>query len=219
LGTIDFKKYETHKVEVIPLIPGRFAWDYIQWNEDMKICAGSLDAVCFGSLAQRNPVSAATIQFFLSVLKPECLKVFDINLRQRYFTREILTESLQLADILKLNDEELPVLAGYLGFREVKVKSQLRLLLRMFNLKYIVYTMGSEGSILIAPDDFSFMKAPDVNVCDTVGAGDAFTAILVAGLLKKIPIPEIHERATEVAAFVCTQKGATPEMPDLIIKY
>lgn len=189
------------------------AWDFIRLDEDMQRCSGTLDAVCFGSLARRNPVSETTIRSFLSGLNPECLKVFDMNLRQHYFTKEIITESLQLADILKLNDEELPVLTSYLGFGKEMVRSQLHRLLHIFGLKYIVYTMGSEGSIIISLDEYSVMKAPDVNVCDTVGAGDAFTAILVTGLLNKKPIKEIHESATKVAAYVCTRKGATPKIP------
>lgn len=190
------------------------AWDNIRWEEEMKRCSGTFDAVCFGSLARRSSVSETTIRSFLSGLNPECLKVFDINLRQHYFTKEIIIESLQLADILKLNDEEWTILASYLGFGKRMVKNRLHRLLRIFNLKYIVYTMGSEGSIIISRDGYSVMKAPEVNVCDTVGAGDAFTAILVSGLLKKKPIKEIHEGATKVAAYVCTRKGATPRIPE-----
>jgi fructokinase len=178
----------------------------------MNGMAKELDAVCFGSLAQRNPLSAEAIRSFLAALNPECLKVFDINLRQQYFNKETIVKSLQLADVLKLNDEELPVLSGYFELNG-EAPSQLKELISKFNLKYIVYTMGSRGSIIISLDDYSFMKAPEVKVCDTVGAGDSFTATLVAGLLHKKTLKEAHKNATEAAAYVCTQKGAIPQVP------
>lgn len=191
------------------------AWDFMRWNADMNELAKDLDAVCFGSLAQRNPVSAQVIHSFLEALNPECLKVFDINLRQQYYNKETIVKSLQLADVLKLNDEELPVLSEYFDLNG-EVDNQLKALIKKFSLNYIVYTMGSKGSIIISTDDYSFMKAPEVKVCDTVGAGDSFTATLVTGLLKKRPLEEIHKNATDVAAFVCTQKGAIPEYKYLI---
>lgn len=185
------------------------AWDFMSWNTNMNELSKKLDAVCFGSLAQRNPVSEQAIRSFLAALNPECLKVFDINLRQRYFNKETIVKSLQLADVLKLNDEELPILSQYFDLKG-EVDNQLKAIIKKFCLKYIVYTMGSEGSIIISPDDYSFMKAPKVNVCDTVGAGDSFTATLVAGLLHQTSLREVHKNATEVAAYVCTQKGAIP---------
>ena len=114
-----------------------------------------------------------------------------------------------LADILKLNDEELPVLGNYFDLSGDS-PAQLKQLIRMFDLKYIAYTKGSKGSMVLTPDDCSTLEAPKVKVVDTVGAGDAFTAIFIAGVLNKKPLTEIHKKANEVAAFVCTQKGATP---------
>lgn len=183
------------------------AWDYIRWNEAINGLSEELDAVCFGSLAQRNPESAGTIRTFLRALNPDCLKIFDINLRQHYFAKQSITESLKLADILKLNNDELPVLSRYYNLQG-EGKFQLRTLIEKFDLKYIIYTLGSEGSIIITSDSYSFMKAPKVKVCDTVGAGDAYTATFIAGLLQKKPLAELHKKATNVAAFVCTQKGA-----------
>jgi fructokinase len=188
------------------------AWDFMRLNADMNELAKELDAVCFGSLAQRNHVSTVTVQSFLSALKSECLKVFDINLRQQYFSKKIITSSLEFADVLKLNDEELPVLANFFDLQG-GVPDQLRQLTQKFNLKCIAYTMGSKGSLILSPDNYSILDAPKVQVVDTVGAGDAFTAILIAGLLKKKPLTDIHKEATEVAAYVCTQKGAIPQVP------
>jgi fructokinase len=191
------------------------AWDHIQWNAHILELAGELDAVCFGSLAQRNPESEKTILSLISAAKPGCLKVFDINLRQHYFTKSIVIQSIILSDVLKLNDDELPVVAGYAGLTG-NVREQLEQLLNQFKMKYIVYTMGSKGSIIVSPDEYSFIGAPRVVVADTVGAGDAFTAVFAAGILRGIPLPEVHRKASEIAALVCTRKGATPTLSENI---
>jgi fructokinase len=185
------------------------AWDNIKFTAKIESKINELDAVCFGSLSQRNYVSAATIQQLLELVKPGCLKVFDINLRQHFYSPEIITKSLDFADVLKLNDEELPVLSGLFSLKG-EVKNHLKQLLNQFNLKYIVYTMGEKGSIIMTDKEFSFLESPEVVVADTVGAGDSFTAVLVSGLLKGLPLNKVHEAATHTAAFVCTQKGATP---------
>jgi fructokinase len=186
------------------------AWDNIVFNSKIESKIMELDAVCFGSLGQRNSVSAATIQQLLYLAKPACLKIFDINLRQHFYSLEIINKSLAFADILKLNDEELPVLSSLYKITG-DIKSQLNEILRLFKLKYLVYTMGEKGSIIISKNDYSFLESPKVVVADTVGAGDSFTAMIISGLLKGVPISEIHEMATRVAAYVCTQKGATPK--------
>jgi len=177
----------------------------------MHKLADQLDAVCFGSLAQRIPESEHSIRSFLAATKPECLKVFDINLRQKYYSWEIIKNSLDLSNVLKLNESELPVVADYLGF-DGDPEKQLDDILKHFKLKYIVYTLGSNGSIIKSERETSFAEAPAVHVADTVGAGDAFTAIFTAGILKGIPLKVIHKKATEIAAYVCTQKGATPKL-------
>ncbi|MGI6572037.1 MAG: carbohydrate kinase family protein [Fermentimonas sp.] len=193
------------------IIHENVAWDYICSNEEMDKLSPKLDAICFGSLAQRNSFSAKTIYSFLESTKPSCLKVFDINLRQKYYNKETINKSLQLANVLKLNDEELIVLSGYFKLTG-SIKDQLKILIEKFDLQHIMYTMGSKGSIIITPDDYSEMEAPKVKVSDTVGAGDAFTAIFIAGLLQNKPLAEIHKKATEVAAFVCTQIGAITDI-------
>jgi fructokinase len=186
------------------------AWDHIRWNNEMEKLAKEVDAVCFGSLAQRNPESENSINSFLTETNPGCLKVFDINLRQHYYSKEIIIDSLELSDILKLNEDELPVIADYLGFKGSPEKQIDQILIR-YKLKYVVYTLGSRGSIIKSNTESSFIEVPEVQVADTVGAGDSFTAIFIAGILKGIPLKEIHNKATEIAAFVCTQKGATPK--------
>lgn len=191
------------------------AWDHIRLNPQVLELAANLDAVCFGSLAQRNSESEHSVVSLISATKPGCMKVFDINLRQQYFNKETILQSLNLSDVLKLNDDELPVVAGYAGLTG-DIRSQLDQLLKQFKLKYIVYTMGSKGSILVNSGEYSFIEAPSVIVADTVGAGDAFTAVFTAGILKGLSLSEVHRKATEIAAFVCTKKGATPELSSTV---
>ena len=188
------------------------AWDNISWNNSLEKLAKEANAVCFGSLAQRNEVSQKTILKFLENTKTNCLRVFDINLRQSFYNKEIINKSLQFANILKLNDEELPIVARTLGY-EQNLDSLLKVLMNDFQLQLIAYTKGSNGSLLITPDEESYCEVPKVKVTDTVGAGDSFTGVFISGLLQNIELKEIHKRATEVAAYVCTQKGATPKIP------
>jgi fructokinase len=194
------------------------AWDHIQWNSSLELLAKNVDAVCFGSLAQRSLESAKSIVNFLKSTKPCCLRVFDINLRQSFYNREIIVQSLELSTILKLNDEELPVLAELLGLNGNEDKLS-ELLLKKFNLELIALTKGEKGSVLFTKNEKSIMEAPVVQIADTVGAGDSFAAILVAGLLKNSEIHIIHQTATQVAAFVCTHNGATPNLQETTLKF
>ncbi len=188
------------------------AWDHLEWNHELSELAVQLDAVCFGSLAQRSPGSEQSIQTFLGALSPGCLKVFDINIRQTYFTRELIDRSLRNADVLKLNEQELPVISGFLNIStRVGEQDQLDLILREYPLKYIIYTMGARGSLIMRSGETSFQVPPSIKVVDTVGAGDAFTAAFISGILRGLPLKEVHKRANEISAWVCTQEGATPE--------
>jgi fructokinase len=186
------------------------AWDHFTWNDAIRELAGRLDAVCFGSLAQREPDSRGCIAQILKSVRPECLKIFDINLRQHYFSKEVITDSLRISDVIKLNDDELPVVAGYLELIG-SLEDQISQLLVKMNLRYVVYTMGDKGSIIATPKEISFVEAPRVTVADTVGAGDAFTAVFAAGILLGYSLRDVHKKASDVAAWVCTQKGATPK--------
>lgn len=193
------------------------AWDKIVWNDALEELAQTVDAVCFGSLAQRNAVSRETILKFLRSTHPDCLKVFDVNLRQSFYNRETLLQSLEMANVLKLNDDELPVVAKLFDLEGTEEELLARLI-REYKLKLIALTKGDKGSILMTDLEKSILEVPKVKVEDTVGAGDSFTAFLVAGLLKGEQLKNIHEAATRVAAFVCTQKGATPKLPESILK-
>ena len=192
------------------------AWDHISWGANLESLARDIDAVCFGSLAQRNALSKETIRRFLKATNTECLRVFDINLRQSFYKREDIVSSLEMANVLKLNEDELPVLCTYFGYKGNE-KHMLAQLLHDFQLKLIAFTKGDQGSLLITPDERSYCEVPPIEVADTVGAGDSFTAILLAGMLKGLPLARIHALATEVAAYVCTRNGATPRLPENLI--
>jgi fructokinase len=192
------------------IIHENVAWDSIVWNSQLETLAKSVDAVCFGSLAQRNTVSRQTILSFLNVTRTDCLRVFDINLRQSFYSEKIIIGSLELANILKLNDDELPVVAELLGLHGNDEELLLQLMNR-YSLKLIALTKGAKGSLLFTENEQSYLEVPKVRIADTVGAGDSFTAVLVAGLLQNHDLKRIHKTATKVAAFVCTQNGAMPE--------
>jgi len=192
------------------------AWDFITWTRELESLAAEVEAVCFGSLAQRNQVSGGTIQRFLEATGTECLRVFDINLRQSFYDKKTLVRSLELCNILKLNEDELPVLAGFLNLQGSE-EEILDRLLQAYQLRLIAYTKGSQGSWLMTPDESSRSKVPPVEIADTVGAGDSFTATLLAGTLNGLPLKHIHQTATEVAAFVCSRHGATPVLPQHLL--
>lgn len=192
------------------------AWDNIGWTDSLESLAKSVDTVCFGSLAQRNSVSKENIVKFLNATNPDCLIVFDINLRQSFYDRDTIIQSLEFANILKLNDDELPVVADLLDLNGAEDQI-LDHLIEKYKLKLIALTKGEKGSVLITEHEKSFLEVPQIIVNDTVGAGDSFTAILVAGLLKNKKLKNIHETATQVAGFVCTKKGATPKLPESIL--
>jgi fructokinase len=192
------------------------AWDCIAWNTALKKLAASCDAVCFGSLAQRSEISRATIRGFLKCTKPGCLRVCDINLRQHFYNAEIIESSMQLASVLKLNNEELTVVAELFSFAGSE-RVVLGKLMDLFELTMVALTKGNKGSLLKTKKEESFLKVPGVEVKDTVGAGDSFTAAMVLGMLNQRPLREIHQAANETAAYVCSQEGATPILPERLI--
>jgi len=159
----------------------------------------------------------ATIWSFLENTRPDCLKVFDINLRQSFYTRETILKSLEFANVLKLNDDELSVLVSFMGY-EGDEESVIRQLLKELDLKLIAFTKGTEGSILLTHDEISYREVQKVEVEDTVGAGDSFTAFLLAGILNNLDLKKIHRAAADVASNVCTKHGATPKLPEELIE-
>lgn len=192
------------------------AWDNIVFNEELEDLARRTRAVCFGSLAQRSVVSRETINHFLDTMPDgagQC-KIFDVNLRQGFYTKEILCESMKKCNILKINDEELVTVSRMFGYPGIDLQDKCWILLAKYNLKMLILTCGVNGSYVFTPGEISFVATPKVQVADTVGAGDSFTATFVAAILKGKSVSEAHKLAVEVSAFVCTQNGAMPVLPD-----
>jgi fructokinase len=190
------------------------AWDNIPFDDDIAAIARNCRAVCFGSLAQRNVVSRATIQKFLDATPDDCVKIFDINLRQQFYTMEIIRESLQRCNILKINDEELVLIGRMFGYPGLDIENKCWLILGKYNLDMLVLTCGTNGSYVFTPGQKSFQETPKVKVADTVGAGDSFTGSFCAAILNGKPMAEAHKLAVEVSAYVCTQNGAMPKLPE-----
>lgn len=188
------------------------AWDRLVADEKSLAFAVHADAVCFGSLAQRSEPSRGSIRKLVAATPTAALRVFDINLRQQFYSREIVEESLRLANVLKLNDTELPVLAAMFGLGG-GVREQLAALAERFALRAVALTRGAHGSVLLAGGAWSEHSGLTVKVVDSVGAGDAFTAAMTLGLLVGRPLDDINRHANEVAAYVCSQPGATPVLP------
>ena len=194
------------------------AWDNIPFTDDLKRLALSTRAVCFGSLAQRDEVSRATINRFLDTM-PDMegqLKIFDINLRQNFYTKEVLRESFRKCNVLKINDEELIIISRMFGYPGIDLQDKCWILLAKYNLKMLILTCGTNGSYVFTPGTVSFQETPKVPVADTVGAGDSFTAAFCSSDLKGKSIPEAHRLAVEVSAYVCTQSGAMPVLPEAL---
>lgn len=189
------------------------AWDNIPFDNNLLQLALQTRAVCFGSLAQRNEVSKATINRFLDAMSNDkTYKIFDINLRQNFYNKAIIENSIQKCNVLKLNDEELTVVAAMFGYGNGLIEKNCQKLLYDFNLKILILTCGTEGSYIFSEEGISFLETPVVKVADSVGAGDAFTAAFCASILKGKSISVAHKKAVEVSAFVCTQDGAMPEL-------
>jgi fructokinase len=190
------------------------AWDFLQWTPAWKKLAEEADAVCFGSLAQRSPVSRETLLRFLRSTRPQTLRVFDVNLRAPFYSVEVLTASLPLADVIKLNQDELPVIAGLLGMPFSSERSAAEALLRAYKARLVCVTRGSCGSLLLSKEGAVEHPGFRVAVADTVGAGDAFTATLVHYFLAAASLEEMNEAANRIGAWVAAQVGATPVPPD-----
>jgi fructokinase len=186
------------------------AWDYIELTSESSNLASQLDAVCFGSLAQRNSVSHNSITKFLKLLPEHALKIFDINLRQNFYNKQLINESLMISNILKINDDELLIIAKLYGWKG-DAEYLCRKLLNDYELKLLAYTCGANGSYLFSKDDQSFINTPVVKVKDTVGAGDSFTAALMVSLLNGYTLSECHSLAVDISAFLCENEGAMPE--------
>lgn len=195
------------------------AWDNIPFTPALEELAKKTKAFCFGSLAQRNVVSRETINKFLDAVPADNdpLIVFDVNLRQGFYNKDILCNSMKRCNILKINDEELVTVSRMFGYPGIDLQDKCWILLGKYNLKMLILTCGVNGSYVFTPGEVSFQPTPKVEVADTVGAGDSFTAAFIASILKGKSVADAHEKAVKTSAFVCTQKGAMPTLPSDII--
>ena len=193
------------------------AWDNIPFTARTENLAKNTQTVCFGSLAQRSAVSRDTIRKFLAAMPEDSLKIFDINLRLDYYTREIIEESLQMANIMKINDEEVIKIAALFGWNGEE-QDICKRLLDGYDLNILILTKGTEGSFVFTPRQTSYQPTPKVHVADTVGAGDSFTAAFVAAYLHGERIEDAHQLAVEVSAYVCLQHGAMPKLADAYLE-
>ena len=211
----------TVQVEIDPAgvpqyeIKENVAWDNIPYTAHLEMLAEKTKAVCFGSLAQRNVVSRNTINRFLDAMpqNEDTLVVFDVNLRQGFYNKEILCNSMKRCNILKINDEELVTVSRMFGYPGIDLQDKCWILLGKYNLKMLILTCGINGSYVFTPGNVSFQPTPKVEVADTVGARDSFTAAFIASILKGKSVQEAHSTAVQTSAFVCTKKGAMPTLP------
>lgn len=191
------------------------AWDNIPYTARLEALAGKTKAVCFGSLAQRNVVSRETVNRFLDAMphNDDNLVVFDVNLRQGFYNKEILCNSMKRCNILKINDEELVTVSRMFGYPGIDLQDKCWILLGKYNLRMLILTCGINGSYVFTPGNVSFQPTPRVEVADTVGAGDSFTAAFISSILRGKSVSEAHSCAVRTSDFVCTRKGAMPILP------
>ena len=221
LTTAFIQKDETHptgtvKVELDAAGQPRFeicesvAWDYLDWTSRWQKLASETDAVCFGSLAQRSAQSRNTIRNFLQAARPEAVRIFDVNLRQQFFSPAVLSESMRLATIVKLNHEELPRIMQLFQQEHSGEESSARRLIEIYGAELVCITRGDGGSLLVTADACSEHPGFRVKVADTIGAGDAFTATLTHEYLRGMPLDRMNEAANRVGAWVASEVGAMP---------
>lgn len=196
------------------------AWDNIPESSELIRIAKQTRVVCFGSLAQRSPVSRQTIRRFIEEMPavPHCYKVFDINLRQHYYDLATLRSSLELCNVLKINDEELELVGELMGLGGIAPEDKCWALLGRYGLRMLILTCGTQGSYVYSPGKVSYQPTPSVVVADTVGAGDSFSAAFMTSIVQGWSIEEAHQRAVNISAYVCTQHGAMARLPEELIQ-
>ncbi len=235
IGNFDGKGL-SHVIEVVPFPTGtvqvtldasgvpqyeikeNVAWDNIPYTDTIDSLARRTRAVCFGSLAQRNEVSRNTIKRFLDAMPTDVdtLRVFDINLRQHFYTKEVLADSMSRCNILKINDEELVEVSRLFALPGIDLRDKCKAIVEAYDLRMLILTCGVNGSYVFTPFGESFQPTPRVEVADTVGAGDSFTAAFISSILSGKGVEDAHRRAVEVSAYVCTCHGAMPKLPDTL---
>lgn len=192
------------------------AWDNIPFTPRIKEVAKRTRAVCFGSLGQRSAVSRETLRLFFDSIPADGNRylIFDVNLRQNFYTKEIPCESLERCNVMKINDEELVIISRMFGYPGIDLQNKCWIILGKYNLKMLILTCGVNGSYVFTPGHISFLPTPSVKVVDTVGAGDSFSAAFMSSILLGCSIEDAHHNAIAVSAYVCTQPGAMPVIPD-----
>lgn len=198
------------------VFPDQVAWDHLLINDYAASLNSNLDAICFGSLAQRSELSRRVIYTYLDSLRSETMKIFDINFRQDFYSRQVIENSLVRTDILKLSEEELPVLADLLALQGSS-DAWLQVLVKRYDLAMAILSRGDRGSLLLTPDTYSEHSGIVTQVADTIGAGDSFTAAAIIGYLRGLPLDQINEQANRVAAYVCSQQGGMPQLPEFLV--
>jgi fructokinase len=194
------------------------AWDYIPWTNVLANLALHDNAVCFGTLAQRHPQSLNIIRRFLTSAPISCLRVFDVNLRQNYYSRELVLDSLKFSNVLKINNEELAILASYITDKNLPEFELLNEFIRVFNLDIVALTKGKDGCVIASQKEIVSCPGFKTVVKDTVGAGDAFTAAMILGLLKGLELQRVANIACQIGAYVCSQSGATPPISQSLVQ-
>lgn len=225
LATVDFPTGEVDvKLDVAGVpqydIKRPAAWDFIPNAEELHKIARETTVACFGTLVQRSPMSRATLNMFLDSMPDGKgrLKVFDINLRQNYFDKEIIDQSLMRCNILKINDEELAIVSRMFELNNLHSENACRRLIEKYSLHCVALTCGENGSYIFGRENSSFVPTPKVEIGDTVGAGDSFTAAFIASILAGYDLKAAHRRAVDVAAFVCSNHGAMTDLPESLTK-
>lgn len=194
------------------------AWDNIPASNELIEIARNAKAICFGSLAQRSEVSRSTIRKVVAAMPTNSLKVFDINLRQNFYNKNILQSSFESCNILKINDEELEIVTDLFELKGDTQEAKCKELVEKYGLDILILTCGVDGSYVFTKSDSYFQGTPKVSVADTVGAGDSFTGSFIAALLKGKSVEDAHKLAVDVSAYVCTQRGAMPKLTDELLR-
>jgi len=192
--------------------PDNVAWDFLAFEKSIFDLAAKADAICFGSLAQRTDFSRSSIHAFLAAA-PSALKIYDINLRQNFYSLEIIESSMILADVLKINDDELALISDMFSLPSDE-HAALSALVDKYSLKFAVLTRGSQGSLILSPAETSDFSGCSTTVIDTIGAGDSFTAAMALAFLHGQSFDQINRYASNVAAYVCSHAGAMPKIPE-----
>jgi len=201
------------------------AWDFLELTDDWIALAEGAGAICFGSLAQRSAVSRQTIQSLVAETPESCIRVFDVNLRTPHYSAEVVQESLELATVVKMNDAEVPLVLNLLdlddGFDAFDGPAPLRaaalrLLSEFAALRMVGITRGGHGSMLVTREEVHEHGGFPVEVIDTIGAGDAFTAAMTHYLLRGASLATLNQAGNRWGGWVASQSGAMPELTDEI---